>query len=103
MPLEPKIHLDATEQKWVKLKWTEIRLAQKAADKANNEWAVINDGINDYLDRSGITDIVQRANIKGNSIPLGDALGTGSWHARNAERHLMDLQVFLKMRELGVM
>lgn len=97
------IQLDDHDREWIKRKWALIRESQQKADRANRDWNNINNSINDYLDRKGETDIVQRAKIKGDSIPLKDALSTGTWHARNAERHIHDVNLFLKMKELGVL
>lgn len=96
------LRLDPAERRWVKLKWAEIRAAQQKADAANNDWKRISGEINQYLNDSGITDIVQRVRIKSESLPLKEALAVGDWHSRNAERHLLDLQVFLQARALGV-
>jgi hypothetical protein len=90
------------EAEWVRLKWAQIREAQKAADKANGDWKRINDEINDLLDRRGDYDIVQRNKIKGDSIALKDALATGTWHSRNAERHIHDVQLFLSLKDIGI-
>lgn len=88
-------------RQWVSLKWQQIRAAQQKADVANNDWSRINAEINDLMDRQGITDIVQRAQIKGASLPMKDALATGEWHSRNAERHIHDVTLYLKLKESG--
>ena len=107
----PTIDLTATEKEWVKRKWSLIRASQQKADKANADWNRINDEINHKHEREDVrraerrdfplTDLM-KAQAKSASLPLRDALDTGNWHSRNAERHLLDLQVFLKMKELGV-
>lgn len=91
-----------TDLKWVAFKWKEIRNAQKEADAANAKWKRLNDEITEYLDAKGITDVVQVADIKNQSLALNDALGTGNWHSRNAERHIADVQLFLKLHETGL-
>ena len=96
------MRLEEPERRWVRLKWEAIRKAQQTADKANNDWQRISGELNQYLDESGIVDIVQRTKIKSESLPLKEALEVGNWHCRNAERHIHDLQLFLKIRELGV-
>jgi hypothetical protein len=40
--------------------------------------------------------------MKSESLPLKDALDTGKWHSANAQRHIDDLHLFLKMKELGL-
>lgn len=106
------VRLKSGEREWVRLKWEKIREAQQAADKANNEWQSINDAINkkhaaedrrrsergDYP----MTDLM-KAQAKDASLPLKDALGAGNWHARNAERHIHDLSLFLRLKEMGIM
>jgi len=74
-----------------------------AQGASHDETQSIINAINVYLDQSGIVDIVQRARIKGESLPLKDALEKGKWHAQNAQRHIDDLMLFLKMKELGVL
>lgn len=91
------------EKAWVHAKWAAIRKAQQKADQSNNDWASLNDSLNEYLTGMQITDPVQRAKIKGENLGLKDALSTGGWHARNAERHIHDLQLFLKMKEMGLL
>lgn len=90
------------EVRWVRLKWHAIRTAQRKADEANNNWQRLNDEINAWMDRGGETDIVQRTKIKSESLPLKDALATGNWHSRNAERHIQDVQLFLQMKTMGL-
>lgn len=91
------------ELEWVNAKWREIRKAQTDADAANNKWNRINDEIESYLDRSGIHGFLMRAEIKGQSLPLKDALGVGSWKAANAQRHIDDLGLFLEMKRLRLL
>lgn len=97
---------------WVRRKWALIRESQQAADVADKEWRRINELINAKHDatdiqrkRSGqgaLTDLT-KAEDKTSSLPLGDALATGNWHARNAERHIHDVTLFLKLKELNVL
>lgn len=94
--------LSKDERRWISLKWREIRNAQQLADRANRRWKELNDAVNSYLDRMGINDPVQRMRHKEVNIALKDELATGNWHSRNAERHIADVQLFLKLRELGV-
>lgn len=110
--MTPTVSLTSTEKEWVARKWRLIRASQQKADQANADWNRINDAINDKHRREHerrmattgfpLTDLM-RAKDKSASLPLKDALDTGNWHSRNAERHLLDLQVFLKMKEMGLM
>jgi hypothetical protein len=95
--------LDEKDRRWIRLKWEKIRTAQQKADQANNEWSALNVSIKSWLDSSGITDPVQRAKIQGESLALKDALATGRWHAENAQRHIDDVMLFIRLRELGVL
>lgn len=94
--------LEDVEREWIRKKWAEIRKAQQLADESNSKWQRVNAEINRYLDESGILDVVQRDKIKRENMALKDALSVGNWHSRNAERHIADVQLFLQMRDLGV-
>lgn len=98
-----KVTLKPDEEKWVNSKWGLIRQAQMIADEANNRWKRINSEINDWLNRGGVEDIKQRTKIKSESIPLKDALETGKWHSGNAQRHIDDLMLFLKLKEMEIL
>jgi hypothetical protein len=102
-PKPGKLQLTEQERNWVKLKWGKVRRAQREADKSGNEWNLLNDAINVYLDQSGESDIVQRTSIKSKSIPLKDALETGKWHSAEAQRHIDDIQLFLRLKELEIL
>lgn len=95
--------LNSKDRKWVLLKWAQIRESQKAADKANKDYEVLSDAINDKLDREKCTDVVARADRRGSSLALAELMGAGNWHARNAERHIHDVNLFLRMKELNVL
>lgn len=105
------IRLSPTDREWISKKWELIRISQRKADEANNDWNRINDEINDRHRREHerrmastglpLTDLM-RAQDKAASLPLQDALATGNWHSRNAERHIQDVMLFLKMKELGI-
>lgn len=97
------MELKADEQKWLRLKWQKVRKSQQIADRSSNNWNRINDEINRYLDDSGVVDVVQRSKIKSDSLALKDALEVGKWHSAEAQRHIADVQLFLQMRELGVL
>lgn len=106
------IQLTPTDKEWVKRKWTLIRASQVKADKANNDWNRINNEINDKHRREDqrrhargdfpLTDLM-KAQAKSASLPLQDALETGKWHSRNAERHIHDVSLFLKLKELEIL
>lgn len=106
------MELTHTERQWIRRKWSLIREAQQKADAANATWKRINDEINDKHRREDerrsqrgdfpLTDLM-KAQAKEASLPLKDALSTGAWHSRNAERHIHDVNLFLKIKELGVL
>jgi hypothetical protein len=96
------LRLEPPEAEWIRLKWRAIRDSQQKADAANNDWQRMNSALNRWLDESGITDPVQRTKHKELNLALKEALSMGNWHSRNAERHIHDVQLFLKIRELGV-
>lgn len=107
-----EFRLDEAETKWVRAKWALIRAAQAQADAANNNWKEINAAINEKHAMEDVqrrkrndfpkTDLM-KSQEKDASLPLKDALSTGNWHARNAERHIHDLNLFLRLKELGVL
>lgn len=100
------------ELQWVQKKWAMIRKSQLKADEANQLWNKINDEINwkhireDERRRQRadfpLTDLM-KVQAKEASIPLKDALSTGNWHSRNAERHIHDVNLFLKLKEMGIL
>lgn len=53
--------------------------AVKKTQRYDAKWNKLNDEIDDYLNRSGITDLQQRSEIKMASLPLQDAFGAGKW------------------------
>lgn len=95
--------LTGDERRWVAAKWRLIRRSQTLADKASNDWEKVNAEVNDFLERSGITDPILAARQKVESLELQDAYETGKWHAQNAQRHIDDLSLFLQMKELGLL
>jgi hypothetical protein len=92
-----------TEIKWVRRKWSIIREYHQKADQASAAYRRISDEINDYMDRGGTTDIVARARIRGESIPLADANGDGQWFRAEAQAHTDDLNLFIKLKEVGLL
>jgi hypothetical protein len=100
------------EAKWVEAKWRLIRKSQQKADEANNLWQKLTDEINWKHAREDerrrqrgefpLTDLM-KAQAKDASLPLKDAFAAGNWHARNAERHIHDLQLFLNMKQIGLL
>lgn len=97
------LDLTGDELEWINKKWKAIRRAQTLADAANNDWKRLNDEINNYIDRLGVADVQQRALIKGESLALKDALGVGQWHSADAQRHIDDAALFLRMKELKLL
>lgn len=103
------MNLSQQEREWIKRKYQLIRQSQMKADAANVAWNRINDEINDLHRRDNerraergdfpLTDLM-KAQAKDASLPLKDALSAGNWHSRNAERHIHDLNLFLRLKEL---
>lgn len=100
---QSKINLSSAEQEWLRKKWSNIRESQQKADRSSREWSRLNEAMNEYLDQSGITDIVQRDRVKGQNLSMKGALATHAWHAGEAQRHIDDVNLFLRMKELGVL
>lgn len=106
------MELNDTDREWIRRKWGLIRLSQVKADKANADWNRINDEINDKhrrdnqrrIDRGDfpLSDIMI-AEAKSASLALQDALATGNWHSRNAERHIHDVNLFLQLKQMGIL
>lgn len=95
--------LTEEERKWIDAKWQKIRRSATKADAADAKWNRISQEINDKLDREGVTDIIARTRAKNASIPLKDQLDIGKWHSGNAQRHIDDIQLFLRLKELGLL
>lgn len=96
-------NLAETDREWLRRKWAIIREAHQEADKAIRKWRRLSDEVNDYLDRSGVTDIVQRAKIRSENLGLKDALGAGEWWRNEARAHSDDIQLFLRLKEMGLL
>lgn len=92
-----------TDFEWVCRKWAIIRDFQQKADNAFAKSRRINDELNDYLDRNGVRDIVQRANIRQQSIPLLEAAEDLWAFRREAQAHMEDLNLYLKLKEVGLL
>ena len=98
-----KLNLSGDDLLWVGLKWDRIRTSQKKADKANREWNELNDAFKVWLRDSGETDPVQINHIKSRNLGLADALAVGKWHSAEAQRHIDDLMLFLRLKELEIL
>lgn len=97
------LYFAENEREWVHLKWGRIRDAMQQADTAVNKWERLSDEVNTYLDAHKITDIVQRTNIRGENLALSDALATGQWFRGVAQAHVDDLNLYLRLKELGLL
>jgi hypothetical protein len=97
------VRLGEDEAAWVQKKWRAIRERQALADAASNTWDRLNDELNTYLDAHRITDVVQRDRIKGESLEFNGALASHGWNAREAQRHIDDVQLFLRLKEMGLL
>ena len=115
MTLPLKVRPDGWSQKdldWVMAKWLLIREGQQKADKANRDWERINASIMSTVHftnirraksgREPMSDLMIAETLSA-SLPLQDALSTGDWHSRNAERHIADVNLFLRLKELGIL
>jgi hypothetical protein len=98
-----KLNLTETDRYWVELKWNKIRTSQMKADESNNEWHAINDAMKVWLRDMNETDPVQIDRIKSKNLALADALAVGKWHAAEAERHIADVTLFLRLKELEML
>lgn len=102
-PGSGRLNLGPDEQRFVIAKWKTIRQAQQDADRAYNNWTRILAEINDYLDRSNIREPLGRVRVLSESLALRDAVEAVDWRQRHAQRHIADLNLFLKMKELEVL
>lgn len=91
------------DREWVRLKWATIRDHHQKADRAAAKWRKVSAEINDYLDRTGITDVVQRARIRKESLALKDAVDDVQWFRAEANAHSHDLNLYLKLKEMGLL
>lgn len=106
------MELTLREREWVNKKWAKVRNSQRRADAAGNDWNRINDQINakhamEDDRRAGrghppLTDLM-KVEAKSASLPLKDALDTGKWHSAEAQRHIDDVMLFLRLKELGLL
>lgn len=88
---------------WLRAKWRNIRESQQKADRAARDWSSLNDAVNRWLRDHYIDDPVQVTKIKGENLGLKDALSSHRWHSDEAQRHIDDVNLFLRMKELGVL
>lgn len=108
----PAFPLSYNERQWIRSKWEKIRKSQRMADQSNSDWHRINDQINEKhaseskrrAERGDfpLTDLL-KAQAKSDSIALRDALEVGKWHSAESQRHIDDLSLFLRMKELGIL
>lgn len=77
--------LNADHRRYVRNLWDQMRASAKEAAFQDKLWNQLNDELNDYLDREGTTDIVQREKVKGQSLALKNAFAAGQWHQGNAQ------------------
>lgn len=91
-----------TDRKWIARKWALVREYMQRADQEVNKWDRISGEINIYLDSHQITDSLQRARIRGESMALSDAFAAGNWFRSVAQAHMADVNLYLKMKEMGL-
>lgn len=71
--------LNADHVLYIDRMWRRLREANLHTMRLDAEWNKINDELNDYLDRKGVQDVVQRTKMKGENLALADALAGGNW------------------------
>lgn len=76
--------------------------ATKETQRQDALWNRLNDEINDYLDRSNITDTKQRASIKASAIRLNDAYQAGMWWRGKAQYLAGVISAECAMRDWGL-
>lgn len=91
------------EMTWLHRKWAIIRRSQTQADRAVNDWRKLSDEVNDYMDRSGILDPLQRSKVKRENLRLMDLSELGAFYRREASAHCQDVYLFLRLKEMGVL
>jgi hypothetical protein len=91
------------DREWVRRKWALIRAAHQTADNAYNQWRRVSAEIDDYLDAHGITDIVQRGHVRSESLTLRDHYETMQWMRGEAHAHASDIDLYLKLKEWGLL
>ena len=102
-PQPDQIFFSANDREWITRKWTIIRDAQQKADKAVNDWRKLSDEVNDWMDRTGLTDPLQRAKVKGENLTLNDLFALGQWYGKEAQRHIDDVNLFLHLKQVGLL
>jgi hypothetical protein len=73
-----------SHKEYIRTLLNDLREANRTVYRFDAKWQKINDELNNYLDRSGVKDPKQRDSIKGQSLALADALGTGKWWREKA-------------------
>jgi hypothetical protein len=76
--------------------------AVRRTQQYDAEWNRINDEVNDFLYRSGETDIVQCTKVKAQNIALADALGAGNWWRAKASYLAQVIQAECALRQAGI-
>lgn len=91
------------DREWVAAKWRLIRQAQQEADKAIAKWRRVSDEVNTHLDSHHITDIIQRGRVRGENLSMQDAMSTAQWFRAEAQAHIADVTLFLRLKEMGLL
>lgn len=78
--------LNPEQQEYINLQWRLLRQANAKAADFSRKWNAQNEAMNDWLDRSGITDPVQRAKRKADNLALLDLFGAWDFWQREARR-----------------
>jgi hypothetical protein len=81
------------DREWVRRKWALIRAAHQTADNAYNQWRRVSAEIDDYLD----------AHVRSESLTLRDHYETMQWMRGEAHAHASDIDLYLKLKEWGLL
>lgn len=76
--------------------------AVRETQRLDAKWNKLNDEVNEYLKKSGVTDVVQVDRIKGENLALADAFGGGNWWRAKATYLATIIQAEIAMREAGL-
>lgn len=80
-----------------------LRQAMQTASAASADWTAVSEEVNDWLDRSGITDIVERASIRDKNLTLKSAFSKATFWQQECIRFastisaLKDFKAFEEM------
>lgn len=91
---------DTTDREWVLLQLRLLREATHKAADAARQWREMNAALEDWADRSNLTDPIQRARVKGANLALSDARAAWSFWQQETVRIAAAIQGELAGRTL---